>query len=129
METFTLLTISMLAVCFEQKYDIGQIYVRSTARMYEVYYARSPSSSNEYLCTVRCGVAERDGELLQTTWTEDVAEEHGECVLGDLTEETVTDGTNVVSSDDDWVKIKVPEVQRSNVSENIFSNGIKNVQV
>ncbi|KAI3448881.1 hypothetical protein Pfo_005546 [Paulownia fortunei] len=117
-----------IKICFEQKYDIGQIYVRSTARVYEVYYAHSPHSSNEYLCTVRCGVAERDEKLLQTNCIEDVAEEHGECLLGEVTEETVTDEGNIVTSEDDWVTIKVPEVGRSSVSDKINTNRMKNIQ-
>ncbi|KAL3832952.1 hypothetical protein ACJIZ3_007688 [Penstemon smallii] len=103
-----------IKICFTQKYDIGQIYVRSSARTFEVYYAKSPQSDNEYLCTVRCGIAERDEEILQTTLVEDVAKDHGES--GDPTEEISTDGGSIVSSDDDWVKIKVPEVERSSLS-------------
>ncbi|KAK4384236.1 hypothetical protein Sango_2735100 [Sesamum angolense] len=101
--------IDLLAVRFDQTYGVGQIYVRSSARLYEVYYAHSPHSTNEYLCTVRCGLAEREDKLLQTTCIEDVEEERGECLLGELTEETLTDGATIVTSEDDWVKIKVPE--------------------
>ncbi|KAG8363607.1 hypothetical protein BUALT_Bualt19G0040000 [Buddleja alternifolia] len=115
-----------IKICFEQKYEICQIYVRSTARVYEVYYANSPQSSSEYLCTVRCGVAERDEKLLQATSIEDVAEERGEFVSGELTEET--DGHSILTSEDDWVNIKVPEVGSSSLSDKTNINRVENVQ-
>ncbi|KAK4428818.1 hypothetical protein Salat_1181700 [Sesamum alatum] len=117
-----------IKICFDQKYDVGQIYVRSSARVYEVYYAHSPHSSNEYLCTVRCGLAEREDILLHRTCIEDVEEERGECLLGELAEETLTDGANIVTSEDDWVKIKVPEVGRSSLSDKINTDKGKSVQ-
>ncbi|KAL0373274.1 UNVERIFIED_CONTAM: hypothetical protein Sradi_3243100 [Sesamum radiatum] len=120
--------IDFLAVCFDQKFGVGQIYVRSTARVYEVYYAHSRHGTNEYLCTVRCGLAEREDKLLQTTCIEDVEEEHGECLLGELTEETLTDGAHIVTSEDDWVKIKVPGVGRSSLSDKINTDKGKSVQ-
>ncbi|KAL6560488.1 hypothetical protein OROGR_004047 [Orobanche gracilis] len=104
-----------MQICFDRKYDVGQIYVRSTARVYEVYYAHSPQSSNEYLCTVKCGVAERDEELLQTSCIEDAVEENSECLSEEITEETIADGENIVPSEDEWVKIKLPEVGTSSV--------------
>lgn len=112
----------MLAVCFRKKYDICQIYVRSTARVYEVYYSHSPQSINEYLCTVRCNAAERDEKLLQTTDIEYVSEEHYDCFVGELPQDIVTGG----GGDDDWVKIKVPEVDGSSLDN---TNRVKNVQV
>nr|XP_043611019.1 uncharacterized protein LOC122582660 [Erigeron canadensis] len=42
---------------FTQKHEIRQVYVRSTARVYEIYYAPGLQSDNEYLCTVRCNAA------------------------------------------------------------------------
>lgn len=113
-----------IKICLSKKYDICQIYVRSTARVYEVYYARSPQSSYEYLCTVRCNPAERDGKLLQTTGIEYVSEEYGGYFLGELPEGIVTDGG---SGDDDWVKIKVPEVGRSSLDKT-NANRVKKVQ-
>ncbi|GFP87770.1 hypothetical protein PHJA_000920700 [Phtheirospermum japonicum] len=114
-------------LCFDQKYDIGQIYVRSTARVYEVYYARSPrSSSNEYLCTVRCGVAERDDILLQTSCIDDVVEGHSECLSGEINEEN---GEDIVTSEDDWVKIKAPDVGTSSVHDKLINTDrAENVQ-
>ncbi|KAL2461243.1 Uncharacterized protein Adt_44663 [Abeliophyllum distichum] len=115
-----------IKICFRQKYDIGQVYVRSTARVYEIYYANSPESSNEYLCTVRCGVAERDEMFLQTTGIEDVPEEHEEGFIGELTEEIITEGANNVTSEDDWIKVKAPEDGRSSSSNKTNINTGKN---
>ncbi|KZV27536.1 hypothetical protein F511_04587 [Dorcoceras hygrometricum] len=113
-----------LIVSFRKKYDILQIYVRSTARVFEVYYSHSPQSSNEYLCTVRCNSAERNEKLLQTTGIEYISEDRGDCFVGKLPEDIVTDGG---SGDDDWVKIKVPEVGRSSLDKP-NTNRVKNVQ-
>ncbi|XP_012847364.1 PREDICTED: uncharacterized protein LOC105967309 [Erythranthe guttata] len=117
-----------IKISFQQKYDISQIYVRSTARLYEVYYAQSPNSKNEYLCTVRCGVAERDETLLQTNWIEEVAEKHGERAVGELTEEAVIDEPSPATSEDGWVKIKSPEVEQDTLPEQIYNSGMKHVQ-
>ncbi|XP_073140796.1 uncharacterized protein [Henckelia pumila] len=113
-----------IKICFKKKYDICQIYVRSTARVYEVYCSHSPQSSNEYLCTVRCNAAERDGKILQTTGIEYVSEEHGDCFVGKMPEDIVTNGGG---GDDDWVKIKVPEVGGSS-SDKTDTDRVKNVQ-
>ncbi|EPS66317.1 hypothetical protein M569_08469 [Genlisea aurea] len=78
-----------ITVTFEKKYDVGQVYVRSTARVYEVYYANSAYSSSEYLCTVRCGVAEREGKVLRAP------DESS----------SITDGENSTTSEEDWIKI------------------------
>lgn len=110
-----------IKICFRQKYDIGQVYVRSTARVYEIYYANSPQSSNEYLCTVRCGVAERDEINLQTTGFEDVTKEHEVGLIGELTQE-LTDGGSIVTSEDDWINVKTPEDGRSSSSNKTHIN-------
>ncbi|XP_073023839.1 uncharacterized protein [Primulina eburnea] len=113
-----------IKICFRKKHDLCQIYVRSTARVYEVYYSCPPQISNEYLCTVRCNAAQRDEMLLQTTGIEYVSKERGDCFVGELPEDIVTDGG---SGDDDWVKIKVPEVGRSSLEKtNTFR--VKKVQ-
>jgi hypothetical protein len=67
---------------------VRQIYVRSTARVYEIYTAPDLKTNNEYLCTVRCGVATRDGEVLRS------------CCVNEI-------GDDNVRSEDDWVEVKV----------------------
>lgn len=111
----------ILAVHFEHKFEIHQIYVRSTARVYEIYYARSSDGSNEYLCTVRCGAAERDGKILQTTCSGNV-NGHRDCSSDELNEENGANGETTSNSEDDWVKIKAPEVK-------VNSNRAETVQV
>lgn len=69
------------AVNFEEKHEVRQIYVRSTARVYEIY------TNDEYLCTVRCGVATRDGEVLRSN------------EIGD----------DNVRNEDDWVEVKADD--------------------
>ncbi|XP_057778300.1 uncharacterized protein LOC130997001 [Salvia miltiorrhiza] len=117
-----------IKICFKQKYEVGQIYVRSTARAYEIYYATSPHCINEYLSTVRCGVAERGDKVLETCCVEDVAEEHGKSSSGDVTAETASSGGSAATSEDDWVKIKVPGTGSSPASDKTGTNRLNNIQ-
>ncbi|KAK7404246.1 hypothetical protein VNO78_04972 [Psophocarpus tetragonolobus] len=41
-----------IRITFSEKHELRQIYVRSSARVYEIYY-----DTNDYLSTVRCGPA------------------------------------------------------------------------
>lgn len=43
------------------------MYVRSTARIYEIYSAADEKGGNEYLCTVRCGLCAQNDEPMQVT--------------------------------------------------------------
>lgn len=86
-----------------QKHEIRQIYVRSTARVYEVYYTKSSQSDNEYLCTVHCSIAERDDEVLQAHDSSECSESS----LAELKEETLASEGNSGTSEDDWVEVKV----------------------
>ncbi|XP_057525348.1 uncharacterized protein LOC130804775 [Amaranthus tricolor] len=56
-----------ITIFFTQQHEIRQVYVRSTARVYEIYYEACEKGGNEYLCTVRCGVAARTEESLHET--------------------------------------------------------------
>ncbi|KAL1534005.1 hypothetical protein AAHA92_15709 [Salvia divinorum] len=117
-----------IKICFKKKYEVRQIYVRSTARAYEIYYATSPNSVNEYLSTVRCGVAERDDKVLQTSCVEGVGEEHGDSLSGDLAAETTSSGGSTATSEDGWVNIKVPGTGSSPASDKTSTIGVNNVQ-
>ncbi|KAF3681854.1 putative mitochondrial arginine transporter BAC2-like [Capsicum annuum] len=103
-----------IKLCFMQKHEIRQVYVRSTARVYEIYYAHTPQSDNEYLCTVRCSIAERDGEFLQANGIEVVTPQYLKDNVGKTTEGRVTGEAKLCASEDDWVAIKVPEGNRVN---------------
>ncbi|KAK4359749.1 hypothetical protein RND71_021978 [Anisodus tanguticus] len=99
-----------IKLCFMQKHEIRQVYVRSTARVYEIYYAPTLQSDNEYLCTVRCTVAERDGEFLQASESEVVTPQYlKEDYIGKPTEGGVTADAKLCPSEDDWVEVKVPD--------------------
>lgn len=83
-----------------------QVYVRSTARVYEIYYTPELQSSTEYLCTVRCGIATRDDEVLQTTDIEEAVWAHMKRSSKEIGEEKLRNGSNLTTSDDDWVEVK-----------------------
>lgn len=95
-----------IKLCFKQKYEIRQIYVRSTARVYEIYYSPTWQAPDEYLCTVRCSTAERDGEVLQTT-TSGIVEDEATTSVGESTNSRSPSETNG-SSENDWVEVKSP---------------------
>ncbi|XP_019169185.1 PREDICTED: uncharacterized protein LOC109165040 [Ipomoea nil] len=89
-----------IKICFAQRHEIQQVYVRSTARVYEIYYASSLHGENQYLCTVRCSVAEREGEIL-LAGIEDASKQHRKVIKGGKT------GSN---SEEDWVDVKVSDL-------------------
>lgn len=79
-----------------------QVYVRSTARVYEIYSEPNQQSGNEYFCTVRCGIAARDGEVLHALNLEDIVSSHNNGFNKELAEENN-------KSEDDWVDVKVSD--------------------
>lgn len=94
----------VVAVTFAQEHELRQVYIRSTARVYEVYYTKKKRDDREYLCTVRCGVAmTEDEEVLKIIpLIESPASENGVV--------PVTDGNgNARTNEDDWVEVKSGE--------------------
>ncbi|XAR63452.1 hypothetical protein NMG60_11023391 [Bertholletia excelsa] len=98
-----------IKISFAQKHEIRQVYVRSTARVYEIYFAPSILSSNEYLCTVRCGIAARDDDILHATYVEELAGAHTKCYTGEHAKEKCSDDGSFVSGEDEWIDVKVPD--------------------
>lgn len=92
-------------VSLTQKHEIRQVYVRSTARTYEIYYKPDVHSSNEYLCTVRCSTASREDDSLHES-------NHGEGST-EPTKESDRDYKEKKSpssaNEDGWVEVKKPE--------------------
>ena len=94
----------VVAVTFAQEHELRQVYIRSTARVYEVYYTKRNRDGREYLCTVRCGVAmTEDEEVLKIIpLIESPASENGVV--------PVKDGNgNARTNEDDWVEVKSGE--------------------
>lgn len=93
------------AVTFMQKHEIRQVYVRSTARVYEIYYKLDVHSSNEYLCTVRCSVAAREDDLLRESNHVEASSEPTKESDRDYIEKKSSSS----ATEDDWVEVKNPE--------------------
>lgn len=70
--------------------------------MYEIYCAPDLKSNNEYLCTVRCGVATRDGEVLRSPTSA------LKIAYSSKNSRDLGDDENV-KSEDDWVEVKVDD--------------------
>ncbi|XP_030552208.2 uncharacterized protein LOC115756521 [Rhodamnia argentea] len=80
-----------ITICFTRRHEVRQVYVRSTARVYEIYYAPKQQTGNEYLCTVRCGIADWD-----------------EASVDEFAEQRSKSEINLNAGEDDWVEVKVP---------------------
>ncbi|KAI3874261.1 hypothetical protein MKX03_014293 [Papaver bracteatum] len=99
-----------ITISFDQQHQIQQVYLRSTARVYEIYYSTDKKINNEYLCTVKCSAAaNEDGSLIPC----DIRVANG--VQPEEPLETVEVPTNKIKSDssqstneDDWVDVKTP---------------------
>lgn len=104
------------AVTFAQKYEVRQVYVRSTARIYEIYYAPDLGSSNEYLCTVRCGVATRGEEVLCAPSLEE-AVAHLKGANKETDENKSKSDSSLNTNEDGWVEVKAldsPQLDNGN---------------
>ncbi|XP_022770086.1 uncharacterized protein LOC111313681 isoform X2 [Durio zibethinus] len=101
---------------------IRQVYVRSTARVYEIYYAPKSQSSNEYLCTVRCGIASRDEEVLRAANLDEAALAHLKGANKELDEKRQKIGGNSNSNEDDWVEVKAPDTPMLDCGSSLPSN-------
>ncbi|XP_062189163.1 uncharacterized protein LOC133892420 [Phragmites australis] len=104
-----------VTVSFRRKYEIHRVYVRSTARIYEIYQSTdTKGTSKDYLCTVRCGLAVKEpqpsGEESMAQWSSSAS-----------TSEKRDNETKSVSSssdEDSWVDVKIPEYSvGNNISE------------
>ncbi|KAL1217243.1 hypothetical protein V5N11_013535 [Cardamine amara subsp. amara] len=90
-----------ITVTFAQEHELRQVYIRSSARVYEVYYTKKRGNDKEYLCTVRCGVAIREEEVFQVPLIESDASKR----VKDLIEKRVKDNGNERTNEDDWVEV------------------------
>ncbi|MBA0709552.1 hypothetical protein Golax_024581 [Gossypium laxum] len=119
-----------ITITFAQSHEVRQIYVRSTARVYEIYYAPKPQSSNEYLSTVRCGVACRDEEVLLAPNFDESAFAHLKGANTELDEKTLKSDSNSKndsnsnSNEDDWVEVKAPGTPLLYSGSNVSSNSV-----
>ncbi|KAK9123521.1 hypothetical protein Sjap_013123 [Stephania japonica] len=95
----------MLIFTLAQKHEIRQVYVRSTARVYEIYLL-SETHGKEYLCTVQCGAAGKEEST-----PNDASDEKAMCTQVDrITVEPSVDkvkNDSNGSNEDGWVEVKV----------------------
>ncbi|KAF0905941.1 hypothetical protein E2562_008964 [Oryza meyeriana var. granulata] len=96
-----------VTVHFRGKYEIHRVYMRSTARIYEIYYTTDPKDNcKDYLCTVRCGLAVKEplpsAEESMAQWSSDAStsEKH----------EHETKSMSSSIDEDSWVDVKIPEL-------------------
>ncbi|TVU38378.1 hypothetical protein EJB05_11745 [Eragrostis curvula] len=95
-----------VTVSFRGMYEIHRVYVKSTARIYEIYHStKTKSTSKDYLCTVRCGLVIKEP---QPTCEENVDQWNYNASTSEKREHE-TKSISSSSSDDSWVDVKVPE--------------------
>uniref|UniRef100_A0A8R7TFJ7 Uncharacterized protein n=1 Tax=Triticum urartu TaxID=4572 RepID=A0A8R7TFJ7_TRIUA len=95
-----------VTISFTGKYEIHRVYVRSTARTYEIYYSTDlKDASKDYLCTVRCGIAAQEP---QPPGEECVSQASSNAATGEKHEQEAKSVTSS-SDEDSWVEVKIPE--------------------
>ncbi|KAK1426618.1 hypothetical protein QVD17_15294 [Tagetes erecta] len=97
-----------IKLSFTQKHEIRQVYVRSTARVYEIYYAASLQSDNEYLCTVRCSAASLEDNSFPATDVKEATSVNSDGSTDVLPKARVTGENKIGTNEDDWVEVKLP---------------------
>ncbi|XP_052193264.1 uncharacterized protein LOC127801843 isoform X2 [Diospyros lotus] len=112
-----------ITINFAQKHEVRQVYVRSTARVYEIYFAPSVQSGNEYLCTVRCSIVVRDDVLLVTE-TDAASGAQGEGSTEVKVGEKCNNDGNIASNEHDWIEVEVPD---SSLQDNQYNSVSKKV--
>lgn len=106
------------------KHEIHRIYARSTARVYEIYYAEDKlNNCVEYMCTVRCSVAAS---------VSSAESEAGNYATSEKQEKMSLSESNC-SNEDGWVEVGADSVSHefktSAVSREIDGNSNTNFQV
>lgn len=100
-----------VTVSFRGKYEIHRVYVRSTARIYELYHCTDKmGTSKDYLCTVRCGLAVK---VPQPFSEESMSQLSGSALASDKREHEVK-SVSSGSDEDSWVDVKIPESSLGN---------------
>ncbi|CAL5062109.1 unnamed protein product [Urochloa decumbens] len=100
-----------VTVSFRGKYEIHWVYVRSTARTYELYHSTdAKGTSKDYLCTVRCGLADKEP---QPCGEESMSQCSSSAPTSDKREQE-TKSVSSSSDEDSWVDVKIPESPMGN---------------
>ncbi|KAJ0966305.1 hypothetical protein J5N97_027443 [Dioscorea zingiberensis] len=93
-----------ITIHFRSRYEIHRVYVRSTARVFEIYYTSDKKDkSSEYLCTVRCGEVTSQGD--DQGYITECQKESKETAASPVNLSQNDDG---VGEEDGWVEVKVP---------------------
>nr|XP_010923431.1 uncharacterized protein LOC105046523 [Elaeis guineensis] len=113
-----------VTILFREKHEIHRVYVRSTARVYEIYYAADQQNkSNEYLCTVRCGPAAR--EVMSPSSSEGAVTKSQNGNDGTMEKHEKMARSDSNNSDEDgWVEVQVPDSPQQNDQSNALSKKI-----
>ncbi|CAA7395435.1 unnamed protein product [Spirodela intermedia] len=110
-----------ITVCFRERHEIHRVYVRSTARVFEIYYGlEEQDGDNEYLCTVRCGPTEKEVLLPRFDGEEEHLKDSNASI--EAPGKTTKGENNTSSEEDGWVEVKVPESPLLGTGSDPFSD-------
>uniref|UniRef100_A0A1J3G1E0 Uncharacterized protein n=1 Tax=Noccaea caerulescens TaxID=107243 RepID=A0A1J3G1E0_NOCCA len=109
-----------ITITFAQEHELRQVYIRSSARVYEVYFTKKRGRDKEYLCTVRCGIAMRGEEVLEIPLTVSAASKSEVEPVKDPMEKRVKDNGNGRTNEDDWVEVKAGDASLLNNEKNLL---------
>lgn len=85
--------------------------MRSTARIYELYHSTdTKGTGNDYLCTVRCGLAVKEPE---PCGEESMSQWNGGAPTSDKVEHEIK-SVSGSSDEESWVDVKLPESPMEN---------------
>ncbi|KAL5659225.1 hypothetical protein ACJX0J_032388, partial [Zea mays] len=100
-----------LTVSFRGKYEIHRVYVRSTARIYELYHSPdAKGTGKDYLCTVRCGLAVKEPQ----PYGEESMSQRTGSALNSAKREHEAKSVSSGSDEDSWVDVNIPESPAGN---------------
>ncbi|KAG6495077.1 hypothetical protein ZIOFF_042868 [Zingiber officinale] len=114
-----------VTILFSGQYEIRRIYVQSTARVYEIYYAADErSNSMEYLCTVRCDVAAKEMTPPISSMVSVESESVSHTILEKQDKMSVAYSNS--SSEDGWVEVvtdsALHDVKTNSISRQVDEN-------
>jgi hypothetical protein len=90
-------------------YEIHRVYVKSTARIYEIYQSTdTKGASKDYLCTVRCGFAAKEQQPSGEESNDSTSEKR----------EHEAKSVSSSSSDDSWLMSKSQSLLRETKHRN-----------
>ncbi|KAJ8465055.1 hypothetical protein OPV22_027607 [Ensete ventricosum] len=110
-----------ITICFDEKCQMRKIYVRSTAKAYEIYTAADKQNyCKGYLCNLHCRIAAKEVVPLIATSVASADCESGNYATPEKKDKMSLSDSNR-NSEDGWVEGKVPDSPLHDQKTNVLS--------